>query len=97
MRQNHQGFSTEFRDGIQKLGPMRAEVPSDGDVTAAAKERSFQDELKASCHSIGNEGLAIFIFILFFFLNHRLTAFIAALLGHIPESSSEINENQAEY
>lgn len=66
-RQNHQGFSTEFRDRIQKLGPMRAEVPSDGDVTAAAKERSFQDELKASRHSTGNEGLAIFIFLLIFF------------------------------
>jgi len=36
---------------------MRAEVPSDGDVTAAAERSSFQDELKASRPSAGNEGL----------------------------------------
>lgn len=38
-------------------------MPSDGDVMTAAKE-NFQDELKASHHSTGNEGLAIYFFLI---------------------------------
>lgn len=54
-------------------------------------KNDFQDELKVSHHSTGNEGLTIYLF-----FNHHLTAFIAAVLGHILEFSSQINENQAE-